>query len=125
LREDITVKKEYKIIVRTHNEIAGFHHWENAPGSLEFLRYNHRHIFVIKCLFPVTHGDRDIEIFVQQNSIERFLTGKHPQSNYPVRGLQFGGISCEMIAAEIMDGFDQCLECEVLEDGKGGAIVRR
>jgi hypothetical protein len=53
------------------------------------------------------------------------LTKKHPPGNYPFRGLQFGGMSCEMIGTEILDNFGQCLECEVLEDGKGGSIVRR
>jgi hypothetical protein len=119
------MKEEYKILVRTHNEIEGFHYWENAPNHLDFLRHNHRHIFVVKCLFPVTHGDRDIEIFMQQHSIEKFLIGSHRAGEFPARGLQFGGMSCEMIAAEILNSFDQCLECEVLEDGRGGAVVRR
>jgi hypothetical protein len=119
------MKKPYEILVKTHNEIEGFHYWENAPESLEFLRHNHRHIFVIKCLFSVTHADRDIEIFMQQQLIETFLARKHLTGEYPLKGLQFGGKSCEMIAAEILDNFDHCLECEVLEDGKGGAIVRR
>jgi hypothetical protein len=112
-------------MVKTHNEIEGFHYWENAPPHLDFLRYTHRHIFVIKCLFAVTHGDRDIEILMQQQAIENFLTARYKPHENPAWGLSFGGMSCEMIAKEILNNFDHSLECEVLEDGKGGAIVRR
>lgn len=39
-------------------------------------------------------------------------------------GVDFGGMSCEQIAQWFIDYF-KCTECEVLEDGFGGAYARK
>ena len=102
--------------VKTYNEIIGYHYWENAPDEVSFLRSNHRHRFVIRCQFEVAHDDRQVEIFMKEREIEAFLVSKYGKE------MQLGGMSCEMLAKQLVNNFG-CVCCEVLEDDKGGAIV--
>ena len=105
-----------KIFVKTYNEIEGWHYWDNAPIKVDFLRYLHRHIFHIITEFEVSGADREIEIIMKQWEIEKYLKEKYDG--------MFMEMSCEMIAAEILEHFG-AVRCEVNEDGKGGAIVVR
>lgn len=105
-----------RMYVKTYNEIEGWHYWADAPAAVDFLRYPHRHVFHIITEFEVTDADREIEIFLKQWEIDNYLSEKY--------GGHFMGMSCEMIAAEILNKFG-AVRCEVNEDGKGGAIVVR
>lgn len=107
-----------KIEVNTYNTIEGFHCWPDATGGFEYLSKRHRHIFVIRGSFPVSHGNREIEINHQQNMIEGFLVAKYG------RPCEFGSLSCEQIAKELMIKFEMS-SCQVLEDGYGGATLTR
>lgn len=109
------------IKVNTFNAIEGFHYWEGATPDVAYLASRHRHIFEIRCSFAVTHEDRQIEINMQQNKIERYL---HELYGTPC---EFKGMSCEMIAAQLMTHFrgENIVECQVLEDGYGGATLTR
>lgn len=111
-------KMRYEVI--TYNAVIGSHRWENAPDEFSYLRNVHRHVFKIRCKFHVTHSDRQIEINDMQDIIARYFS-----LHYPVdaSGVFFGGRSCEDIARECIENFG-CYECEVLEDGFGGACVR-
>lgn len=106
------------IEVITHNLIEGYHRWKDAPESVDFLRSRHRHIFHIRCWFEVSHEDRELEIIMTQWQIEDFLKGRYGAV------CEFGEMSCEAIAREIMEYFG-ATEVEVLEDGFGGAHVRK
>lgn len=110
-----------KTYVKTCNEIPGLHYWADAPHPVDFLKYPHRHIFEITAYFEVDNLDREIEIFVRQNQIKKYVEEKYKRLD----GLcHFDGKSCEMIAKEILNTFDAAA-CEVNEDGKGGALVVR
>lgn len=104
--------------VLTHNEVVGFHRWSNAPDEVSFLRNTHRHIFVIRCSFGVTHQDRQIEIYMRERQIKKWLADTYGEE------MQLGEMSCEMLAQAIVNNFKDAVYVEVLEDGKGGAIVR-
>lgn len=106
------------IFVITKNDIEGFHQWSEAPETVAFLRDQHRHIFNIQCQFEVSHEEREIEIIMQQWAIEDYLKNKYGNP------CEFGGMSCESIAKELLQQFN-AYEVKVLEDGAGGAIVRR
>lgn len=107
------------ILVITNNRIEGIHYWKEAIPPVEYLKYPHRHIFWIRCKFAVDYDDRDVEIIMTQNEIEEHINTKYG------RPADFGSLSCEMIAKEILNNFDKCVSCEVLEDGYGGAEVNR
>ena len=100
-------------------EIEGFHHYPNAPKQVEFLSFNHRHIFNVKVKYLVNDLNREKEIFIQTDILKEYLNECY---GFPC---QFGAMSCEMIAKEILEfGMeDGVYFVEVLEDGKGGASV--
>ena len=108
-----------KTWVITHNEIEGLHHWNDAPVPVNYLKNLHRHVFVIECQFKVKDADREIEIIMQQDKIENYITEKYGKP------AMFGHMSCEMIAEDILNFFEGCTSCRVLEDGMGGALVSR
>jgi hypothetical protein len=110
-----------KVLVETYNEVAGLHYWPEAPDEVHFLRSKHRHLFCIRCLFEVNHTNRERELYITQNKIEQYLFDKYPRNEHC---LDFGKMSCEMIAADLVQSLS-CIYCEVLEDGKGGALVRK
>jgi hypothetical protein len=109
------------VMVETYNEIPGLHCWPEAPDKVRFLRNKHRHIFCIRCFFEVTHKNRELELYITQNTIEQYFYNKYVQSEHCI---DFGTMSCEMIAADLVNSL-HCSSCEVLEDGKGGARVRQ
>lgn len=58
-----------------------------------------------------------------QDTIEDAIKHKFGKSVGIGAGVCFGGMSCEQIATWCIDYFG-CTECEVLEDGFGGAYAR-
>ena len=106
------------IFVNTYNVIEGFHHWDGATGKFAYLAQRHRHLFVIRTSIPVSNGNREVEINEKQAEIEKYLNQKYGKP------CEFNGMSCEHIAEDLMNYF-QLQECQVLEDGYGGATLTR
>lgn len=101
--------------------VEGFHNYPGAPEQVKFLSYNHRHTFIIKCAYQVTDLNREKEIFICRDEVLQYL--------YECYGVpcDFGAMSCEMIAKEILDygEVDGMVWCEVWEENTGGAIVKK
>ena len=95
-------------------QMEGFHCWPEADGELAYLKNSHRHIFFITAEFPVRNANREIEIISQQNTIKRYLLSKYGDED---GACHFGRRSCEDIAAEILNQFENSTSCTVLEDG--------
>lgn len=108
-----------KKIVNTYNSIIGFHNYPNAPEWCSYLANRHRHNFIIRCGFLVSGNNREIEINEQQREIEMWLENKF---GYPC---EFGPMSCEDIAEHLFGEFEKMVECQVMEDGYGGATLTR
>lgn len=102
--------------IETYNEIVGFHYYPNAPEFCSYLGNMHRHVFIIRCRFKVSHNNREIEINKQQQDIENYLRNVY---NYPC---MFGAMSCEDIAQSIMNNFN-AVSVTILEDNYGGATL--
>lgn len=109
----------FRTLVLTEFDIVGFHHYPDAPNSVDFLKHKHRHIFTIKMGYNVKDLDRELEIFIMQDYVKDYL--------YETYGnpCLFENMSCEMIAKEILEFSlpDGVKFVEVLEDNKGGARV--
>jgi len=103
-------------------QVEGTHNWPDCPfEEVDYLRVPHRHIFHIKAYGKVTHSDRDVEFIMLKHEIWKYLTtGKYWSHNNHL--CEFGAMSCEMIAQELIDNFDLS-RCEVSEDNENGAIV--
>lgn len=98
---------------------VGYHRWKDAPEEVIFLRNNHRHKFFWKVTLEVTHDDREIEFFLLQAHVQKFIIGTFI---FPELG------SCEMQARDIMRFINKKFpgrdaRVEVSEDGENGAEV--
>lgn len=110
-------------------QIEGTHNWPSCPfDEVAYLRDPHRHVFHIKAHKPVFHDDRDVEFIMLKHKIQKFLIGKYwsgytPREEFSGTAVcEFGSMSCEMIAQELIEVFDLS-RCEVSEDNENGAIV--
>tara|TARA_R100001086_G_scaffold150141_1_gene79795 strand:- start:2254 stop:2604 length:351 start_codon:yes stop_codon:yes gene_type:complete len=99
-------------------EVEGFHHYPMAPEPVEFLQYDHRHLFQIRMAWTVDHANREKEIFIYTDKVKNWI-----QTTFGSPA-QFNNRSCEMIAEILLEEFD-CEWVEVLEDGKGGGRVEK
>lgn len=118
---DKTPTKTIASIVVT-TEFAAFHQWPDAPDSVAFLRYKHRHVFKVHLMIKVEGLDRALE----------FLTVKEQLVDYTRK--EFEGqtfyYSCEQIAQLIFDYMDfirkyHVLSVMVSEDGENAGMVTR
>lgn len=108
------------IIVRF--QIEGFHNWPAAKKLLPkvaFLSDRHRHVFYVECKKAVSHSDRDVEIILFKREVTQYLFKKYAKAGAP-HVCEFGAMSCEMIAEELLKKF-QLEYCSVLEDNENGA----
>lgn len=105
--------------VVTDFDIEGFHRYPKAPEKVAFLENKHRHLFKIRVHFKVKKMDREKEIFIQEGYLKEYLNESY---GFPC---QFGAMSCEMIAEEMLQFAkeDGAYKVEVYEDARGGAIV--
>lgn len=91
------------------------HCWENCDiKEVMFLKYLHRHVFHATCKKEVEHSDRDIEFICLKRKIKSYTA--------EVYNGNLGGMSCEMIAEDLLQRFNLSY-CSVLEDGENGAEV--
>lgn len=102
-------------------QVVGWHNWADAPAHRAYLAHPHRHVFHVKVTIPVEHDDREVEF-------HDLLDWVHRQGLEVIGpGGQFGGQSCETIAARLADlvqrEYGRACEVEVSEDGECGAIV--
>lgn len=106
-------------------DIVGHHSWKDAPSDVDFLQSHHRHMFKIKIGMVVEHNDREKEIFLQQQLYQQYLKHKYETTKGNYKFHDFGNMSCEDIAEEIMNLDRSITWCEVLEDNLGGARIER
>lgn len=111
------------VIVKT--SVDGCH---NFPAAREifpevgFLADRHRHMFHFKVASTVTHSDRDKEFIMLKRDIQQYILDKYYDST--TRTCEFGPMSCEMLAHELLQEFD-AKSVEVWEDEENGAKVER
>ena len=106
-------------------QIEGIHSWPQANEInpiVGFLSNNHRHIFHIECKYEVYHDDRDREFIVFKREINKYLKKEFYDNNHEL--LNFGAMSCEMIAKQLLKHFNLTY-CSVLEDNENGATCEK
>lgn len=102
---------------------AGVHQWIGCDiPEVMYLKNRHRHVFHFRCEKSVDHPDRNIEFIELKQKIRTYLIGVYFSEQFGL--LNFGPMSCEMIAGELIEKFDLDA-CEVFEDGENGARVER
>lgn len=101
--------------------VEGFHNYPDAPLKVDFLENRHRHSFIVKLGFEVLDLNREIEIFIQRDEVLFYLNESYGSP------CEFGSMSCEMIAKELFEHFedDGAIWVEVWEENTGGARVEK
>lgn len=119
LKRGKTVERKATVIIDF--DVEGYHYYPDAPVAVSFLRNNHRHIFRVRSGYAVDDLNREREIFIEERAIR-----EHIESHFGIPA-NFQGMSCEMIAASLLEYFAErgAIWFEVLEDGRGGARVER
>ena len=119
-------------------QVEGLHAWpgvtnhEEYKNKVGFLQFPHRHQFHFKAVKSVSHDDRDTEIIDFKRILMHYLFESYGRSPMQFEGedlgykshCDFGSMSCEMLAKELVQKFDLD-NCEVLEDGENGALVSK
>jgi hypothetical protein len=114
---DLKLKASLTTVVVVSLRHEAVHHWPECPiEDVKFLRDKHRHEFHIVASKAVTHTDRDVEIIMLKRRIKAYIEDSF--------GKDFGRMSCEDIATDLLMHFD-LVSCSVLEDGENGANVWR
>jgi protein subunit release factor B len=111
----------------------GTHCWPNAPASVKYLKWSHRHIFHVEVYVRVTGSDREVEFITLKHKAEKAFAllgdqlGDH-QVWEDSHLIEFGSQSCEMLAEALgiylaeKYNYDVASVC-VSEDDENGAIV--
>lgn len=109
-------------LLKIQLSVPGRHHWPNAKGNVEFLKYPHTHTFVIECFIKVTGLDREIEFYQMAARIKTVISTIWEADDLGIH--EFENYSCEMIADYLVTEFN-LMQCVVSEDGLFGAVVQR
>ena len=116
-----------KTTVITKLSIPGFHCWTTPTAGVEYLAARHRHQFVIRVGWPVSHDDRDVEFHTALSWMRQALSTFEKSEH----GIEFGNESCEMIARRLWCRLTQDITpigiapkwIEVSEDDECRALV--
>lgn len=109
-------------IIKTQFE--GIHHYPDASGDEEYLKYPHRHMFHVEVKIEQFHDDRDIEYI----GFKRWVNTLFEEWEFKGNIHYLGAKSCETIAGKLMDQINykypgRGLTVKVLEDNENGAEV--
>jgi hypothetical protein len=101
--------------------LDGFHNYPDPPKEVDFLKNIHRHTFVIKAAYKVSHSNREKEIFICRGELKDYINECYGNP------AQFRNMSCEMIAEELLEfgSEDGMIWVEVWEENTGGARVEK
>lgn len=116
-----------RTVVVVKFEMEGVHHWPdaiNVAPEVGHLSNDHMHRFHFRAEVGVDNNDADrqVEIIMLQREMKKYLETNFYDDTWNC--LQFGAMSCEQIAMDLLDAFD-CSMVEVLEDGNWGAKVMK
>ena len=103
--------------------VEGMHNFPKAKElfpEVGFLADRHRHMFTFKVCCPVTHSDRDKEFIMLKRDVIEYINSRY--YNKATRVCEFGPMSCEMLAEEVLRAFNADW-VEVWEDDENGARV--
>ena len=102
--------------------VEGFHAFAKAVemfgDEIDFLADRHRHNFGIEMELVVEHNDRDREFILVQRELKEYLYRKYGTP------CEFGNMSCEAIAEELMYMFEAVM-VKVDEDGENYARIKK
>lgn len=115
-----------KSVVGINIKVEGIHNFpqvEEVFGKeVDYLKYDHRHLFGIQAEYEVTDLDREVEFIMMSHEVKKYLTENYWSTAHQC--YYFGAMSCEMIAMDLMMRFG-FLTVRVDEDGENYAKLTR
>lgn len=92
-----------KVTVRTAFNVAGMHHWPEAPDVVGYLRSPHRHVFryVVEAREHAADDAREVEFHMLQRAAKTAVVAGYHRLGDPPFELDFGARSCETLAREL------------------------
>lgn len=115
------MKQLKQTFIEINTQFEFVHKWENAPNEVSFLKYPHRHDFLVTCQIEVFHNDRELEFFMVLHKLEQFISTNLKLMPETTSCEQF----CEKIGQFLIDTYgDREITVKVSEDGKSAAIVK-
>lgn len=113
-----------KTIIGVKLSVEGMHYYSDASEKhglpMKFLEFPHRHMFHIEVRVSVKHDNRDKEFILLKREVIKYLHTKYYQE--ALNALDFGKMSCEMIAKDLMHAF-HADSVKVSEDNENYALV--
>jgi hypothetical protein len=100
--------------------LSGFHHWEQAPEEVAYLRSSHRHLFGFRVEVEVSHSEREVEY----HQLQKEAIGL----SYPILAeAESSGSSCETMASQLYTRLEKAgysvYSVAVDEDGECGSTI--
>lgn len=117
-----------QIVVKTQFE--ALHCWKTIGENRasQFLKHPHRHLFIVRMWFDVSHNDRELEFFEIKAKLDAFIK-KSIFWDGCVEGVMpnVGDFSCEDLAEKLFNCFRHlaCTKVSVFEDDECGAVVSK
>ena len=114
------MEEKYEIYVVVQFQFESVHCWPGCDiEEMWFLKEPHRHMFHTKATKRVKHTNRDVEIITLKRAMEAWA-----KERYGLDQKDCILSSCEDMAIAFLEEFD-LEQCEVLEDGENGGLVKR
>lgn len=110
--------KPKNMYVYCTTRFVAFHCWPNAPDSVDYLRFKHRHEFRVKVTARTAHDNRYIEFITLKLQTDDAIKS--------MLAVWTGTASCEQVCQGIANRLTKDLmitSVEVSEDGENGAVV--
>lgn len=114
------MRDKMKKVIGIRLSVEGFHNFPNAVAkfgeNVDFLQARHRHNFNITLEVKVIHNDRDQEFILLKRNVKSYIKRRYGSP------AEFGSMSCESIAEELMIQFKASMVM-VDEDGENYAKI--
>jgi len=117
-------KEKSYIWITTQKE--GYHYWDGAKDSVQFLKNIHRHIFNFRVDIEVKHNEREIEFFTFKKFINEGINEVWRKYNLDFCDENNKGCSCETISDGLYSIInkwykDRDVIIEISEDKENGS----
>ncbi len=108
-------------------EAEAIHRWPEAPPPVTFLANEHRHQFHFRVGLPVSAPDRQLEFLIKKAFLQHVVEEIVAEVGGVSLGhlLNFGTMSCEHLAEQVLLTMGDATWVEVWEDNENGARVER
>lgn len=117
--------KSVNTTLKVNTTLRALHHWSTPTQNRGYLKHPHAHDFKVEMEVPVYGHDRELEFHDLQRDLHLHLMEMSQGSVDDWSIHDFGSMSCEMIALEVLEAFPEASSVSVFEDNTAGATVSR